>query len=291
MDRKIYEIVEMPNGLKMMAVLPIIETGVAEAYATVRDNPLLGVSKGDSGPFSANLYKLLGQKEGCVDFQTACKALGISDRTVITNRLTAITDIVRVVDASDLEGYDIYDEPAAPRADGLVTTDHRITLFNYAADCAITFMVDPVRRIIGSHHASWRGSLKGIFESEVHTFVEQGSDPKDIIAVIMPSISKENFEIGSDAAEMFEEAGYGKFVDYTSYKKPHADLPAMNRHILLSTGLREENVYVIDDQDTFVDQTLWHSFRRGPIDSNGIHLNGQNGYFIRLKCAQNPINI
>ncbi len=283
MDRKIYEIVEMPNGLKMMSVLPINETGIAEAYATVRDNPLLGVSKGDSGPYSCNIYKVLGKEAGCQDFRTACEALGISDRQVITNRLTAITDIVRTVDESDLDGYDIYDEPAAPRADGLVTIDRRIALFNYAADCAITFMVDPVKKIIGSHHASWRGSLKGIFENEVSAFVELGSNPKDIIAVIMPSISKENFEIGADAADLFEEAGYGRFVDYTSYKKPHADLPSMNRFILISTGLREENVYVIDDQDTFSNGDIWHSFRRGPIDSTGTHLNGQNGYFIKLK--------
>ena len=97
MVRKLYEIVEMPNGLKMMAVLPINETGIAEAYATVRDNPLLGTSKGYSGYFSANLYKKLGVEEGCQDFRTACEALGISDRQVITNRLTAFTDIVRNV--------------------------------------------------------------------------------------------------------------------------------------------------------------------------------------------------
>lgn len=285
MERKLYEIVEMPNGLKMMAVLPINETGIAEAYATVRNNPALGVSKGESGPFSANLYKKNGAsvEEGCADFRTACEALGISDRTVITNRLTAITDKVRCVDESDLVGYDIYDEPSAPRADGLITSSNKITLFNYAADCAITFLLDPVKRVIGSHHASWRGSLLGIFQNEVKGFVEEyGSDPKDIIAVIMPSIGKESFEIG-DSAQLFVDAGYGQFVDFENYEKPHADLPSMNRHILLTCGLKEENVYVIDDQDCYVDSDIWHSFRRGPVDSEGRHLNGQNGYFIKLK--------
>ena len=65
-------------------------------------------------------------------------------------------------------------------------------------------------------------------------------------------------------------------------KKAHADLPAMNRYILIKSGLKEENVFVIDDQDTFTDLN-WHSFRRGPIDAEGRHLNGQNGYFIKLK--------
>lgn len=283
MSRKLYEIAEMPNGLRMMSILPINETGAALAYATVRENPVMGASKGHSGDFSPNLYKQLGVEEGRQDFRTACAALGISDREVISNRLNAITDIVRNVDKSDLNGYDIYDEPSAPRADGLITADRDITLFTYAADCAIAFMADPVKKIVGSCHASWRGSLKGIFESEVKAFTEQGSDKKDIITVLMPSIGKASFEIGNDAAAMFEEAGCGGFVDYTSYDKPHADLPALNRHILIEkAGLAEENVYVIDDQDTFVDGHIWHSFRRGPVDESGCHLNGTNGYFIKL---------
>ena len=281
MNNKLYEIVEMPNGIKMLSVLPINATGVAEAYSTIRNSPG-GVSKGDCGPFSTNLYKKLGLEEGCEDFRTACDAIGISDREVITNRLTAITDKVRIVSSKDLVDYDIYDEPAAPRADGLVTTDNSIALFNYAADCAITVMLDPTLRIIGSHHASWRGSLLGIFQNQVKAFIELGSNPKDIIAVVFPSIGVANYEMGEDAVKMFDDAGYGEFIDRSSFDKPHADLPRMNKHILLSCGLKESNVYIMDDTDTFSDSDMWHSYRRGPI-IDGKHLNGMNGYFIKLK--------
>ena len=281
MNNKLYEIVEMPNGIKMMKVLPITDTGLAEAYATLRNSPG-GVSKGDCGPFSANLYKKLGLAEGCEDFRTACTAIGVSDRRVITNRLTAITDKVRIVSSADLTDYDIYDEPAAHRADGLVTTDNSIALFNYAADCAITVMLDPVKKIVGSHHASWKGSLLGIFQNQVKAFISLGSNPKDIIAVVFPSIGVANYEMGEDAVKMFDDAGYGEFIDHTSYNKPHADLPRMNRHILLSCGLSENNVYVIDDTDTFSNSDIWHSYRRGPV-VDGVHLNGMNGYFLKLK--------
>lgn len=279
-DKKIYEEVYMPNGIKMLRALPIAETGIAEAYATVRSSPG-GVSKGDCGPFSTNLYKKLGLEEGCEDFRTACDAIGISDRRVITNRLTAITDKVRIVSGDDLVGYDIYDEPAAARADGLVTTDNTIALFNYAADCAITVCVDPVKKIVGSHHASWRGSLLGVFQNQIKAFTDLGSDPKDIIAVVFPSIGVANYEMGEEAVKTFDEAGYGEFIDHTSYDKPHADLPRMNKHILLSCGLVESNVYVMDDTDTYSNSDIWHSYRRGPI-VEGKHLNGMNGYFIKL---------
>lgn len=283
MKKDIYKIVEMPNGLKMMAVLPINNTGVAEAYCTIRDNPI-GNSKGDCGPFSCNIYKKLDIENGRKDFQLCCEALGVQPSNVITNRLTAFTNKVRVVDANTLIDYNIYDEPTAPRADGLITNSSDVTLYHYAADCAICFLVDPVKKACGCLHASWKGSLLGIIQSEVQSFhTAYGSKTEDIIAVLMPSISVNAFEVGIDCAEQFAQAGFGEFVDYTSYEKPHVDLPKVNQRILLNCGLKEENVYVIDDLCTYRDEKFFHSFRRGPVDENGIHLNGMNGYFIRIK--------
>lgn len=283
MKKDIYKIVEMPNGLKMMAVLPINNTGVAEAYCTIRDNPI-GNSKGDCGPFSCNIYKKLDIENGRKDFQLCCEALGVQPSSVITNRLTAFTNKVRVVDAKTLIDYNIYDEPAAPRADGLITNSSDVTLYHYAADCAICFLVDPVKKACGCLHASWKGSLLGIIQSEVQSFhTAYGSKTEDIIAVLMPSISVNAFEVGIDCAEQFVQAGFGEFVDYTSYEKPHVNLPKVNHRILLNCGLKEENVYVIDDLCTYRDEKFFHSFRRGPVDENGIHLNGMNGYFIRIK--------
>ena len=278
--KKIYEIVEM-NGLKMMRINPICDTGVAVAYTSIRSAN--GNSEGPCGTFNPNLYKVYGLENGIKDFKLGCEAIGVLDRNVITNRLNAITDKVRCVTFDDLDGYDIYDEPGAPRADGLLTNDKRICLFNYAADCAIAFFVDPVKKVCGSCHASWKGSLLGIFEREIDAFVnEYGSNKKDIICVVCPSIGIENFEVGFDVAQQFVEADFGECVDFINYEKPHVDLPAVNRQILLNYGLSDGNVYVIDDMDTVRDEEYWHSFRRGPI-VDGKHLNGQNGYWIKLQ--------
>lgn len=273
----------MPNGLKMMSILPVNNTGVAEAYCTIRDNQI-GNSKGECGPFSCNIYKKFGLENGIKDFQLCCEALGILPSQVITNRLTALTNRVRVVNKETLIDYDIYDEPGAPRADGLITNSSEVTLFHYAADCAICFLVDPVKKVCGCLHASWKGTLLGIIEAEVRGFqATYGSSVEDIIAVLMPSIGVNAFEVGVDCAEQFVQAGYSDFVDYTSYEKPHVNLPKVNHRILLNCGLKTENVHVIDDLCTYRDEKLFHSFRRGPINEMGMHLNGMNGYFIRLK--------
>ena len=283
MNNNIYEIVEMPNGLKMMSVLPINNTGIAEAYCTIREN-FIGKSNGECGPFSCNIYKQYGLENGIKDFQLCCEALGILPSQVITNRLTALTNKVRVVNEETLIDYDIYDEPNAPRADGLVTNSSKVTLFHYAADCAICFLVDPVKKVCGCLHASWKGTLLGIFEAEIRAFqTTYGSKVEDIIAVLMPSIGVESFEVGIECAEKFVQAGYADYVDNTSYQKPHINLPKVNHKILLNCGLSVGNVYVIDDLCTYQNEKMFHSFRRGPIDENGMHLNGMNGYFIKLK--------
>jgi len=284
--KKIYEVVTMKNGLKMLSILPINETGIAEAYTSIKSAE--GYSEGSCGTFNPNLYKQYKNEKdfinGIKDFKLGCDAIGVSDRSVITNRLTAFTDKVRCVSASDLSGYDLYNEPNAARFDGLVTDDDKVCLFNYAADCAIAFLVDPIKRVCGSCHASWKGSLIGIFQKEVEAFVNHyNSKLNDIICVVCPSIGKENFEVGTDVAEQFVNAGFENFIDYQTYDNPHIDLPGVNRQILLSCGLVEDNVYIIDDMDTVRDSYYWHSFRRGPIDENNFHLNGQNGYWIRLK--------
>lgn len=283
MSKQIYEIVTMPNGLRMMSILPINNTGVAKAYCTVKDNQI-GYSKGSCGPFSCNIYKKHGLENGIKDFHLCCDALGILPSQVITNRLTASTNKVRVVDEQSLIGYDIFDEPSAPRADGLITDSNQITLFHYASDCAICMFLDPVKKICGCIHASWRGSLIGIIEEEVKSFrMKYGSKLENIIAVLMPSISVDAFEVGIECAKQFERAGFDECVDYSSYGKPHVDFPKVNHKILLNCGLKPENVYAIDDLCTYHNEDLFHSFRRGPIDEKGDHLNGINGYFIKLK--------
>lgn len=285
----IYEIVEFKNGIKMMALLPINNTGVAEAYITIRSNPV-GFSKGKSyGDLNCGgLYKKLGMESGIADFKLCCEALGISDRSVITNRLTYFTNVVRDVNKSSLKGYDIYDEPSAPHADGLITNDPDITLFNYAADCSIIMFASPKYKIVGTLHAAWKGSLAGIIESEVEQFKKKTeSDISDLIAVVCPCISQEKFEVGENVAQKFIEAHFEQYVDYESYEMPHVSLSGVNKEILLKCGLKPNNIFVIDDLCTVKNAELFHSYRRGPVDINAatgkeIHQNGQNGYFIKL---------
>lgn len=283
MNKKIYETVTMHNGLKMLAALPINNTGIAEAYYTIRDNPM-GNSTGDCAPFSCNIYKKLGVIEGIEDFKLCCDALGITPDEVASSRLIYATNDVKEYTKADMESYDVLNEPSQPHCDGIVTNEKGITLFSYAADCILINFVDIRKKIIGSCHCSWGTTIKGIVENEVNAFTEKySSDTTDIIAFIWPGISQERFEVGSECSDKFIDAGFGQFVDTTSYDKPHIDLQGVNKQILLNCGLTDENIYVLDDLCTMRDEKLLHSYRRGPVNpETKAHLNGMNGCFIRL---------
>ena len=259
----------------MIEILPITVTGAAEAYCSTRDG---GVSKGTTAHMNLNIYKNLDIPNGRINLKLFSNAIGTDTDRLITNRLIYGTDIVRRVTSADI--IDIFDEPLAPHADGLVTDDPPVTLYMYAADCAVIQFVDPVRRVIGCCHAGWKGTMSGIIENTVLTMHQYyGCDYEDIVGVILPSIGKCCFEVGEDVARQFDHAGYSLFVD-RSGEKPHVDLFAANAENLLRAGLMPRNIHSID-LCTCCHNELFHSYRKGPID-NGIHMNGMNGMFIRL---------
>ena len=271
-----YQFVEK-NGIRLTELSDINKMGVAEAYFTTRDG---GISEGTFGKMDCNLYKKLDIDNGRENFRIVCRALGIDPKKVITNRLTYFTDKVRCVTKKDI--IDIYDESNSAHADGIVTDDPEITLYLYAADCAIIFLVDNVKKVIGALHAGWKGSLIPIIENTVAAMHDKyGCSVENIVAEIGPSIEQCCFEAGNDVADQFEKNGFGDYI-FTINGKPHIDLNGVNQQRLLRAGLKKENISKVGIC-TCCHPDLYHSYRRGPIDENGDHLNGMNGAFIRLK--------
>lgn len=265
------------NGIRMLELAPINKTCVAEAYFTTRDG---GVSSGTYESMNCNIYKQLDIDNGRINFRLACKALSINPESVVTNRLVYFTDKVRCVTRDDI--VDIYNESLSAHADGLVTDDPEIALYLYAADCAIILLVDSEKKVIGALHAGWKGSLISIIENTVMAMKDKyGCSTENITACICPSIGQCCFETGEDVAEQFVAAGFSDFIAKTN-GKPHIDLNGINRLKLLRTGIKADKIFCADIC-TCCHPELFHSYRRGPVNENGVHLNGMNGAFIRLK--------
>jgi len=140
--------------------------------------------------------------------------------------------------------------------DGLITNQPGITLGIRVADCAAILAGDPVSHIVGAFHAGWKGAAGGIVPKGIQEMVTLGADPEEILIYISPCISVENFEVGEEVAEKFPD----RFVDRTSFKKPHVDLKGFILWQLLNSGVRQDHIEV--STECTVANSEFYSYRR-----------------------------
>ena len=82
--------------------------------------------------------------------------------------------------------------------DALITNVKKVALGVLVADCVPVLIYDKNLKIISAIHAGWRGAYKGIIKNVVKFFMKKGSNTKNLIAVIGPSISEKNYEVQKD---------------------------------------------------------------------------------------------
>ena len=171
---------------------------------------------------------------------TDCMHMVKSDQTHTAN--------VRVVTEKDA-GKGIVKEQDYQDVDGMITNVPGLMLVTSHADCVPLFFADPVHKAIGMTHSGWKGTWKRIGRvtvEKMHT--EYGSDPKDIIAVIGPSICRDCYEVGEELLSAFrEEFSKAQCRTFFSPGKPgkyQLDLWQANRLILEEAGLLPEHITV-----------------------------------------------
>ena len=89
------------------------------------------------------------------------------------------------------------------RADALVTATPGLALAVLTADCQPVLFADAEAGVIGAAHAGWRGARDGVLEATVEAMESLGATRARIAAVIGPSISQRNYEVGPELLEDF----------------------------------------------------------------------------------------
>ena len=141
--------------------------------------------------------------------------------------------------------------------DALWTDEKHVSLGIKVADCLPVTMIDPAHSVIANVHSGWRGAVQGITSETLDAVTRSSAfDRAQSLAYLGPTIRVCCFEVGEEVATQFDE----RFVD-RSYAKPHVDVAAMSKDILLKRGFAEEN---ISDSNlcTRCDDSIFHSFRR-----------------------------
>lgn len=147
---------------------------------------------------------------------------------------------------------------ARPEADAMATATPGLVLGIRTADCAPVLLADREAGVIGAAHAGWRGAHFGVIEATVRRMEELGASRANIRAAIGPTIAQENYEVGWDFCEQFEER-HQQFFIRGNPGKWLFDLPAYVAWRLESLKLGAVEALGLD---TYADEARFHSYRR-----------------------------
>jgi YfiH family protein len=129
--------------------------------------------------------------------------------------------------------------------DAVVTQLKDFCLCVSTADCVPVLLYDKEKEVIAAVHAGWRGTVGRIVEKTIEVMKSHyGSEGKDLVACIGPSISLESFEVGDEVYAAFEEAGFDMSRIARRYEKWHLDLWEANRMQLLVHCVLPEHIEV-----------------------------------------------
>lgn len=176
------------------------------------------------------------------------EAIGFNPENIVASKQTHTTN-VKIVSKKDC-GKGIYRERDYDDVDGMITNEKGIVLATYFADCVPLYMVDTKNKAIGLSHSGWRGTVGKIGKVTLDLMKETyGTNPKDVIACIGPSICRDCYEVSEDVATEFEIAFKGREKDILINKgngKYQLDLWACNYIIFKECGVYEENIHMPD---------------------------------------------
>lgn len=206
-----------------------------------------GVSENEFS--SMNLSYTRGDKKERVDenYKRICSALNIKIENLVLSDQIHET-IVYHATKEDVQRNDL-ERKKLKGIDGLVTDSQEVTLCTSYADCVPLFFVDTKRKAIGLSHSGWRGTVGKIGKKTVEKMkYDFGTNPKDIVAVIGPSICQECYEVSFDVAEKFmeilNESQKEIVLKKNESKKYQLNLWEANRYILMEAGIPKENITV-----------------------------------------------
>ena len=209
-----------------------------------------GVSKGiykslNCGPGSKDKIKNIKK-----NIEKVCKKIGCNKKNLILldQVHSNIVHNVNRVTRKKLKG------------DSLITAKKGIALGILTADCAPVFIYDPINNLISALHAGWKGAFKQIISKTIKKFKIKGSNLNDLIVVIGPCISKNNYEVKSDFLNKFivKKKSNKNFFNYKN-NKIFFSLNDFIKKSFLDLGIK--NIEIIK-KDTYILSNNLFSARR-----------------------------
>ncbi len=214
-----------------------------------------------AGGVSSGIYASLNCGIGSKDD----RAHVLENRARVTAALGAAAD--RLATPYQVHGIDVVtvDEPwqtgKGPKADATVTGRAGVVLGVGTADCGPILFADPSARVVGATHAGWRGALAGVAGATVAAMERLGARRENIVAILGPTISQENYEVGPEVRDAFLASDPGSvrfFAPSVRDDRFQLDLPAFIVANLTANGVTADSIGLC----TYADDTRFFSYRR-----------------------------
>ena len=239
-----------------------VATGV-KAFSTTRKG---GVSTGNYGEFNINEYCGDEPENVAQNRKLLADELGIAtDHIIMPHQVHGVE--VRQVAGEFLSMPENIRKMILEGVDAVMTNQKGLCIGVSTADCIPVLLYDEEHLAVAAIHAGWRGTLARIVHKTIQemTFAYQ-TDPKKLKAVIGPGISLDNFEVGDEVYEAFQQAAFpmkeiaeqrpnaafhadaterNRMAEAGNIEQPlkwHINLPLCNKQILLHCGVAEENI-------------------------------------------------
>ena len=235
------------------------ETGLVKHGFSTR---IGGISNGDMGSLNLSFTRGDVQHNVRVNYELFCKGLGIDYRDLVFSDQTHTTNCMAMTKRH--RGMGFSREQKYNDIDALMTNQKRVPLVTLFADCVPVLLLDTKTSAVAAVHAGWRGTVGGIAKAAVKNMTyEYGTNPKNLLAAIMPSIGKCCFEVGKEVAKEFEDAfceDLAPFIECGNNGKSHIDMQGINRMQLINSGVPSKNI-TVTDLCTKCNSDVFHSHR------------------------------
>ena len=185
--------------------------------------------------------------------QLVCDAIGVGPDNLVMLYQVHSADAVCVNDPWPMEGR--------PKVDGFATSNPDLAIGILTADCGPVLFSDAENEVVGACHAGWKGATGGVMESTIARMEELGAKRQNIIAVLGPTISQENYEVGPEFTENLVSLNKHNEQYLTqSDNADHAmfDLPGYIVDRLENVGVKASWT----GQCTYADEGAFYSYRR-----------------------------
>jgi len=150
-------------------------------------------------------------------------------------------DNIRLVERAD----DAVDSDE--HADALISDLPGVLVGVKTAYCVPLLIGDPTSGAFAAVHAGWRGTAQSIVKKAVAKLIDMyGSSPVDMISAIGPAAGCNQYEVGQDVIDLFDQNFATAKKYFTDTKPGHAlvDLKSANRDQLIQSGVSGNNISI-----------------------------------------------